>query len=141
MDYRQLPHGRSRRIAYSLNLENRRRVRQISSPLISQRIQIPRRQNINHTNILNISPIFTLGYIQLSNLEDVKIGLLNKNLLKNTKVYINTVKDFCVICQDEIKIRDIGRTITKCKHSYHIDCIDEWFIDNKKCPICKYVLE
>ena len=46
-----------------------------------------------------------------------------------TKVETDTQ---CPICYEEI-----GEGVQlKCKHVYHSDCIDNWFINNKNCPIC-----
>ena len=73
--------------------------------------------------------------------EDVKIGLINSNLLTFSQVSANKVADItCVVCQDEIQLNDVIRTIS-CNHMFHIDCIDKWFCENKKCPMCKFVLE
>ena len=89
------------------------------------------------TRIIPISPILSLtrytppriiqhnsydDYIFLTQLQDVKIGLLTKNLLKNSTVKLNENEtEFCVICQDNIDIDDIVRNI-KCSHTFHIDC-------------------
>jgi hypothetical protein len=72
-----------------------------------------------------------------SNLQDVKIGLINKNLLEKSKVETNKNEEICVICQDTIPIGGIVRKI-ECSHSFHIDCIDKWFTEHKKCPLCKF---
>ncbi len=143
MDYRQLPAGRRRANAYALSVENRR---------LRRRRQIQRRNyqnNINNIssfmNNIRISPIQTIYRVQIfeyDNLEDVKLGLINKNVLKHTKIHINDIKDqTCVICQEDITCKNIVRTITSCKHTYHVECIDKWFSENKKCPLCKFILE
>ncbi len=143
MDYRQLPVGRRRANAYALSVENRRFRRR-------RRLQRQNYQNnVNNIssliNNIRISPIHTFYRVQIfeyDNLEDVKIGLINKNILKHTKIHINESHDkTCVICQDDIELKDIIRTITTCNHSYHIECIDRWFTENKKCPMCKFTLE
>lgn len=124
MNYLHLPPGLTRRMAYSNYLDNRRR------------------RHFNNT-YLHISPIrirrniIEFSYESLSQLQDIKIGLISKNILNKTKVKINTNNDFCVICQEDIKNNDIIREIN-CNHSFHINCIDNWFVENKKCPMCKY---
>ena len=125
MNYLLLPPGLTRRIEYSNNLENRRRrQRQINTYL---HISPIRRQNIR----------IDFSYEYLSHLQDVKVGLISKNIFNKTKVKLNNNIDFCVICQEDIEINSIIREIS-CKHSFHIDCIDNWFVENKKCPTCKY---
>ena len=42
----------------------------------------------------------------------------------------------CHICNEEYTMYDICRKIENCGHYYHSDCIDNWFINNKNCPIC-----
>lgn len=123
MNYLLLPPGLTRRIAYSNHLENRRR--QINTYLHISPIRI---RNINRIDF---------SYNYLSQLQDVKVGLISKNIFNKTKVKLNNNIDFCVICQEDIEINSIIRQIN-CKHNFHIDCIDNWFVENKKCPTCKY---
>jgi hypothetical protein len=138
-----LPPSRRRGILYANNLSTRRRTsssitrrNNIFSPIVGN--SIPRRNNIFSPIVGNHIQRHD-NYIFWSQLQDVKIGLLTKNLIKNSSVKLNDVPSFCVVCQDDIVINDIVRNI-KCSHSFHINCIDNWFIENKKCPICKYEL-
>ena len=153
MNYTTLPPGRRRGIVYANNLlsRQRRRLLNIRSPPLSY----IRPTSYILPHMMPISPIRTLSrytppriiqhnlyddYIFLTQLQDVKVGLLTKNLLKNSTVKLNENEtEFCVICQDDIDIDDIVRNI-KCSHTFHIDCIDNWFTENKKCPTCKYEL-
>jgi hypothetical protein len=146
MDYTNLPPSRRRGIVYANNLHRRRRRRitvspirrtsPVSPPLPPFYIQ-PIRTIVRYTPPrINIFDEYTI----LTQLQDVKIGLLTKNLLKNSTVKLNeNDTEFCVICQDNIDVDDIIRNI-KCSHNFHIDCIDNWFTENKKCPTCKYEL-
>ena len=136
MNYLLIPPGLTRRMAYSNYLETRRRrIRQRHinshlhiSPNTYLHISPIRRQNINRIDF---------SYEFLTQLQDVKLGLISKNILNKTQIKLNTNENFCVICQEDIDISDIIREIN-CKHSFHINCIDNWFIENKKCPTCKY---
>ena len=150
MDYTSLPPSRRRGIAYANNLHRRRRRRITFSPI---RRTSPVSPSPPPLPPFYIQPIRTLvrytapprinifdEYTILTQLQDVKIGLLTKNLLKNSTVKLNENEtEFCVICQDNIDVDDIIRNI-KCSHNFHIDCIDNWFTENKKCPTCKYEL-
>jgi len=140
--YRTLPPGRLRRLSYSDYIRNRR----LNSILRNTRIYTqPSSSRIRSLSIIPYSPIVTninFNYETLSNLQDIKVGLINKNILKNSKIELHVCKlnnDLCVICQDDIMYNDIIRKI-KCKHIFHIDCIDKWFSENKRCPTCKYEL-
>ena len=154
-DYTNLPPGRNRMLVYSNYLVNRNRYRSRNSNITS-RLQIspirnirnlPARLSISERYPIYYHPIITtinpedmspLNYNILSSLDDVKIGLINKNLILNSKVSINENKDeFCVICQDNILEKQIIRTL-KCLHSFDLECIDNWLINNKKCPTCKF---
>lgn len=122
MSYNNFPPGRNRMLAYSNYIRNRRRFS--VSPIQTFRY------NASFTNTI------FFNYEYLSNLENVKIGLINKKILLNTKVNINKNKEeFCVICQDKISENKIIRTL-KCLHTFDLDCIDKWLVDNKKCPTC-----
>lgn len=124
MNYINLPPGRNRGLAYANYIYERYfdRSRSRESTLYFYNPLIQRR--INNT---------------LSNLQDVKIGVTLKNLLQKTKVTLhnNFECKICVICQLDINIYDIIRTIN-CSHHFHINCIDTWFLENKKCPICRF---
>jgi len=41
----------------------------------------------------------------------------------------------CGICIEKMKKNDIVRELS-CKHSFHIDCIDQWFEKKCCCPYC-----
>jgi hypothetical protein len=46
----------------------------------------------------------------------------------------------CVICIEDCKPDDIIREINHCKHSFHVKCIDKWFVENNSCPECRYYI-
>lgn len=43
----------------------------------------------------------------------------------------------CEICHDAIQNDDILRMINVCNHSFHQECVDSWFENNKICPYCR----
>ena len=43
----------------------------------------------------------------------------------------------CEICHDMIQDGDILRMINVCNHSFHQECVDSWFENNKICPYCR----
>jgi len=75
------------------------------------------------------------NYENLYNLQDVKVGLLNKNLLNKSKVKQSEHISECSICKDTIFL-DIIRELNCC-HCFHINCIDTWLTENTKCPLCR----
>lgn len=68
--------------------------------------------------------------------------LFFKTVYNNTKIKINNDDNiFCPICQSNVKINtEIIREL-KCKHTFHLECIDRWFISKSECPLCKKKLE
>ena len=44
----------------------------------------------------------------------------------------------CSICFQPLETNNIVRTISRCNHIFHRECIDQWFEDNITCPICRY---
>ncbi|TDH66724.1 hypothetical protein CCR75_005975 [Bremia lactucae] len=48
----------------------------------------------------------------------------------------NTV---CAVCRDEFKAEEEVRALP-CLHFYHRECIDQWLMYHRQCPICKHVI-
>jgi hypothetical protein len=44
----------------------------------------------------------------------------------------------CAICQDTMAMGTEVRTIEFCEHSFHQNCIDTWFQQNVRCPVCRH---
>ena len=142
-NYKELSPGLSRRQAYSKELENRQLVPVTRNQIIREYVsRLPQR-----TFYTNIEPVTVptriwefqenhFTYENLVNLNDVPTGLISKNILENTIVKNNKNQVFCVVCQETIKYYDIIREL-QCTHSFHINCIDTWFIEKNKCPTCK----
>lgn len=45
---------------------------------------------------------------------------------------------FCSICQEDCSEGQRIRAFYKCKHSFHLKCIDIWLKENKSCPTCRH---
>ena len=43
----------------------------------------------------------------------------------------------CAVCLCEFEAYEKGRFLPSCHHSFHIDCIDMWFISHSTCPLCR----
>ena len=103
--------------------------------------------------ITNELPTIGLGSMEISVLglnrdrdsrDEENIVISHHNISENTEIYAKKYEeevlesDFekCSICLEPINENDIVREIKKCKHSFHIKCIDEWFQNNIKCPNC-----
>jgi hypothetical protein len=45
--------------------------------------------------------------------------------------------DICPICQDGESIDNQWCELNKCKHKFHIECIDGWLLKQRTCPKCR----
>lgn len=43
----------------------------------------------------------------------------------------------CVVCLSKFEDIEILRLLPKCKHAFHIDCIDHWLERHSSCPLCR----
>lgn len=46
----------------------------------------------------------------------------------------------CSICRIPFDNNSIIRKIKHCNHYFHINCIDNWFKENRTCPVCRHDL-
>ncbi|XVF28286.1 hypothetical protein REPUB_Repub15cG0016900 [Reevesia pubescens] len=47
----------------------------------------------------------------------------------------------CAVCLSEFEENEAGRILPKCKHSFHLECIDMWFHSHSTCPLCRTSVE
>ena len=66
-------------------------------------------------------------------------GLALSQLNEKTNVYIQDTaneNDECHICREEYNDNSIYRKNISCGHYFHQGCIDTWYSEKNKCPIC-----
>lgn len=139
MSYTSFPPGRERMLAYASEINRHRHNNNNNNNRISSRLNDTIifgtiSTNTNRFNNFEISSFY--DYEFLSELSNVKVGLISKNLLNKSKIKKSESLSFCTICQQDIFF-DIIRTLD-CSHCFHINCIDTWFIENNKCPQCRF---
>lgn len=110
IDYSVMSPGLGRRLAYSLRFRTRRLYQEHG------------RVNLTYENLVN--------------LEDVVVGVSIKDLVLNTKISFNKCENFCCICQEDIEIHSLIRTL-RCDHSFHEICMNTHSKTSNKCPICR----
>ncbi|KAF6171572.1 hypothetical protein GIB67_018096 [Kingdonia uniflora] len=47
----------------------------------------------------------------------------------------------CVVCLGELVEEDVVRFLPSCRHAFHLQCIDEWFVSHTNCPLCRSPVE
>ena len=84
-----------------------------------------------------VSPRREDSYEFLSSLEPVRQGVTLKEITRNSILKVAKVHSFCVVCQESInpEKEEIVREIN-CLHFFHVECIDLWLSESKKCPLC-----
>ncbi|XP_010542649.1 PREDICTED: RING-H2 finger protein ATL64-like [Tarenaya hassleriana] len=45
--------------------------------------------------------------------------------------------EVCVICMEDLEKNDVVRVLVKCKHIFHVGCIDSWCMYRLACPVCR----
>jgi len=48
--------------------------------------------------------------------------------------------DKCTICLSEFELEEDVRRLP-CMHLFHVECVDQWLSQNKRCPICRVDIE
>ncbi|EPS66214.1 hypothetical protein M569_08563, partial [Genlisea aurea] len=43
----------------------------------------------------------------------------------------------CCVCLNRFEDVEVLRLLPKCKHAFHIDCIDNWLEKHATCPLCR----
>ncbi|CAI9753693.1 unnamed protein product [Fraxinus pennsylvanica] len=67
---------------------------------------------------------------------------LDPATLKTIPVVVFDPKEFkegleCAVCLCEISDGEKARLLPKCKHGFHVECIDMWFQSHSTCPLCR----
>ncbi|KAK3210659.1 hypothetical protein Dsin_015365 [Dipteronia sinensis] len=44
----------------------------------------------------------------------------------------------CAVCLSKFEDTEILRLLPKCRHAFHINCIDQWLEKHSSCPLCRH---
>lgn len=47
----------------------------------------------------------------------------------------------CAVCLFKFEDEEILRLLPKCKHAFHMNCIDKWLEHHSTCPLCRYKVD
>ncbi|CAK8537642.1 unnamed protein product [Lathyrus sativus] len=47
----------------------------------------------------------------------------------------------CAVCLTGFEDHDILRLLPKCKHAFHMECVDTWLNQHSSCPLCRYKVD
>ena len=87
-------------------------------------------------NVLHISD-YENNLALCENMGNVEVGLSDQQVDNLTKETVKNNTDFrCPICLEVVE-KDETLDVLKCGHKFHDQCIREWLVKNKHCPICR----
>ncbi|KAK2645602.1 hypothetical protein Ddye_020797 [Dipteronia dyeriana] len=46
----------------------------------------------------------------------------------------------CAVCLSKFEEIEILRLLPKCRHAFHINCIDQWLEKHSSCPLCRHIV-
>ena len=91
-----------------------------SSPVGDTENQLPFVRSRSRFSGIDKTVIESLPFFRFSSLKGSKEGLE------------------CAVCLSKFEDVEILRLLPKCKHAFHIDCIDHWLEKHSSCPICRH---
>ncbi|XP_068643007.1 E3 ubiquitin-protein ligase ATL42-like [Aristolochia californica] len=47
----------------------------------------------------------------------------------------------CAVCLSRFEDSEVLRLLPKCKHAFHINCVDRWLENHSSCPLCRYKVD
>lgn len=115
------------------------------------------------TRMIQVMPMEE--YWTPAELQDASIGELKERLKRRDVAFAQCVErhelvellvdfrggpsnnDTCCICCEEYQSGDLMRLLRKCKHEFHLECLDKWAFSSvnlqrlPSCPLCNQALE
>ncbi|KAG8363258.1 hypothetical protein BUALT_Bualt19G0003500 [Buddleja alternifolia] len=77
----------------------------------------------------------------IGGLDDSKINSLTQLVvLSENRRNLEPDSNTCSICLESYEPQDLLRSIAKCEHCFHADCIELWLKKNRTCPVCRMIL-
>lgn len=47
----------------------------------------------------------------------------------------------CAVCLSRFEDTEVLRLLPKCKHAFHLECVDRWLESHSSCPICRHKID
>lgn len=72
---------------------------------------------------------------------------LDSAVLETLPVFVYKPENFrdgrleCAVCLSELEENEKGRILPNCRHSFHVECIDMWFLSHSTCPLCRIIVQ
>ncbi|KAK6941482.1 Zinc finger, RING-type [Dillenia turbinata] len=71
---------------------------------------------------------------------------INKTVIESLPFFrFSTLKGWregleCAVCLSKFEDIEILRLLPKCKHAFHIACVDQWLEKHSSCPLCRHIV-
>lgn len=75
--------------------------------------------------------------LKRSTLRQIPISIYEKSLSGKGSDVNNVISTDCIICLGEFTDGEKIRVLPKCKHGFHVGCIDIWLLSHSSCPTCR----
>ncbi|CAH1422930.1 unnamed protein product [Lactuca virosa] len=43
----------------------------------------------------------------------------------------------CIVCLSEVVLGESFATLERCRHGFHVECVEAWLKDHSNCPLCR----
>ncbi|KAL4584506.1 hypothetical protein LXL04_009109 [Taraxacum kok-saghyz] len=43
----------------------------------------------------------------------------------------------CIVCLSEVAIGEKLARLERCRHGFHVECVEAWLKDHRNCPLCR----
>ncbi|XAR69473.1 hypothetical protein NMG60_11001066 [Bertholletia excelsa] len=47
----------------------------------------------------------------------------------------------CAVCLNPFEPTEVLKLLPKCKHAFHVECVDKWLITHGTCPLCRHQVD
>ena len=53
------------------------------------------------------------------------------------EVRIDSPRVDCIVCLSDVTLVEKYATLERCKHGFHVECVEAWLKDHPNCPLCR----
>ncbi|KAI3990104.1 hypothetical protein MKX01_018765 [Papaver californicum] len=85
----------------------------------------------------------TTSMISLEEQEEsggVRLSLSDLQNLSSFKYEIVEPTQDCIVCLERLIKGESCRRLPRCKHVFHVNCVDSWLIQVPSCPFCRQIV-
>lgn len=108
--------------------------------LVRRNSTTPQTINTSSTTLLRPTTIQEAHHLPIGVdkkiLENIPIISYN-SIHKKGKSLFRVDQNECAVCLGELEDQELVRLLPNCRHTFHVACIDKWFVAHASCPVCR----